>query len=95
MLPGDTRADSKRLKALLGTKVIRFASPEEVEEQMGCQIGSCYPLGVAAGLRTLVDTSLAQNEYIAFNPGRHDISIKMKYTDYIALARPELVSAIS
>lgn len=91
VLPGDRRADSRRHKELLGTKGLRFASPEEVEEQMGCQIGSCYPLGVLAGLRTLVDKSLSQNESIFFNPGRHDISIKMKYADSQKLTWPEVV----
>ena len=92
VLPGDKRADSRKLKAYLGTKSLSFASPEDVEVQMGCQIGACYPLGMVAGLRTLVDKSLAQNESIFFNPGRHDVSIHMPYADYIRLAKPELVS---
>ena len=92
VLPGDKRVDSKKLKALLGTKEIRFASPDEVEASMGCKIGSCYPFGVIAGLRTLVDESLADNAVISFNPGRHDISIKMKYTDYVTLSHPEVMS---
>ena len=91
VLPGDKRADSRRLKDYLRTKSIRFATPEEVEDQMGCKIGSCYPLGVVAGLRTLVDMSLAQNEEIFFNPARHDVSIKMKYMDYQRLAKAEVV----
>lgn len=92
VLPGDKRADSKKLKALLGTKEIRFATPEEVEAKMGCKIGSCYPLGIIAGLRTLVDPSLGENETISFNPGRHDVSIKMKYADYLKLADPKVVA---
>jgi len=93
VLPGDKRADSRKLKDYLGTKGIRFATPEEVEEKMGCKIGSCYPLGTVAGLRMLVDKSLAQNKEIFFNPARHDVSIKMKYADYIKLANPELLAA--
>ncbi len=93
VLPGDKRADSRKLKEYLHTKSIRFATPEEGEEQMGCKIGSCYPLGIVAGLRTLVDQSLGQNDSIFFNPGRHDISIHMSYADYVTLAKPELVSA--
>ena len=95
VLPGDKRADSRKLKGILGTKSIRFATPEEVEEKMGCKIGSCYPLGIVAGLRTLVDKSLGQNEEIFFNPARHDISIRMKYLDYLGIARAEVVEATS
>jgi len=94
VLPGDKRADSRKLKDYLHTKSIRFATPEEVEEQMGCKIGSCYPLGVVAGLRTLVDKSLGANEEIFFNPARHDVSIKMKYIDYKRLAGAEPVSVV-
>lgn len=92
VLPGDKRADSRKLKDYLGTKSIRFATPEEVEVHMGCKIGSCYPLGVVAGLRTLVDKSLGNNEEIFFNPARHDISIKLRYEGYEKLAAPELVN---
>ena len=95
VLPGDKRADSRKLKDYLHTKSIRFAMPEEVEQQMGCKIGSCYPLGVVANLRTLVDESLSQNIEIFFNPGRHDVSIKMYYRDYEKLAEPELVQVVS
>lgn len=95
VLPGDKRADSRKLKDYLHTKAIRFATPEEVEAQMGCKIGACYPLGVVAGLRTLVDQSLGQNQEIFFNPGRHDVSIKMRYTDYAAAAKPEAVNVAS
>ena len=72
----------------------RFATPEEVQEQMGCEIGSCYPLGVVAGLRTLVDKSLARSGVISFNPGRHTVSIKLNYVDYQRLAQPELADVV-
>ena len=95
VVPGNQRVDSKKLKKLLGVKDVRFATPEEVKEQMGCEIGSCYPFGNVAGLRTLVDNSLSRNEIISFNPGRHDTSIKMRYADYQKLAEPEQVEVIS
>ena len=92
VLPGNRRVSSKELKRLLRVKDVRFASPAEVKEHMGCEIGSCYPFGNIAGLRTLVDESLGRNELISFNPGRHDVSIKMRYADYSHLAQPEIVA---
>ena len=94
VVPGSQRVDSKKLKKLLGVKDVRFATPEEVKEQMSCEIGSCYPFGSIAGLRTLVDKSLGKNEVISFNPGRHDTSIKMPYTEYRKLVNPEVVEVI-
>lgn len=91
VLPGDRRVSSRLLKQALQAKDVRLASPAEVSEQMGCAIGACYPFGNVAGLRTLVDKSLEQNEVISFNPGRHDVSIKLPYADYVRLSKPEVV----
>ena len=91
VVPGNQRVESRKLKKLLGVKDVRFATPEEVKEYMGCEIGACYPFGNVAGLHTLVDKSLGQNDVISFNPGRHDTSIKMSYADYIKLAEPQIV----
>ncbi|HSX30355.1 MAG TPA: YbaK/EbsC family protein [Candidatus Saccharimonadales bacterium] len=91
VVPGDKRVDSRKLKKLLRVKDARFARPEEVQAQLGCEIGACYPLGKVAGLRTLCDLCVGRNETIAFNPGRHDVSIKLRYADYVRLARPEIV----
>lgn len=90
VVSGDKRVDSKKLKNTLHVKDVRFATPEEVKEQMGCEIGSCYPFGNIAGLGTICDTSLGRNEVISFNPGRHDISIKLNFSDYLRLANPEI-----
>lgn len=91
VVPGDRRVDSKKLKQALGVKDVRFAAANEVRELMGCEIGACYPFGNIAGLRTLVDRALSRNDIIACNPGRHDISIKMRYADYKTLTDPEVV----
>ena len=42
----------------------------------------------------LVDKSLGSNQEIFFNPARHDVSIRMLYTDYIKLAKPEIVALV-
>lgn len=91
VVPGDKRVNSKLLKKIMHAKDVRFASPEEVKEHMGCEIGACYPFGNIVDLRTLVDKSLADNETISFNPGRHDISIKLNHADYDRLVKPEIV----
>jgi Ala-tRNA(Pro) deacylase len=90
ILPGDTRVDSKKLKEVFGVKDLRFATPEEVQEIMGCAIGSCHPIPSIANLRAVLDPSLSENEYIFFNPGVHNKSIKMKYTDYLAISKPQI-----
>ena len=90
VLPGDKRLDSKKLKTLLGVKDLRFASPEEVKEIMGCEIGACYPFGNLIGIKMVIDNSLAVNDIISFNPGVHHVSIKLKWSDYNFSVKPDL-----
>jgi|SRR5579884_15429 len=91
VLPGDKRLDSKKIRQILGRKELCFATPEEVEKVMGCQIGACYPFGSLLNIRTLVDNSLSKNEIISFNPGVHTKSVKIRWEDYKSLTSPELV----
>src|SRR5438105_338922 len=51
VLPGNKKLDSKRVKQLLFVKDLRFATPEEVKEIMGCEVGACYPFGNIIGIR--------------------------------------------
>lgn len=91
VLGGHKKVDWKKLKAQLGVKKVRMATPEEVVEKMGVEIGACYPFGNVAGLRTLADKSLAEQKIISCNPGRHDVSIKFKFSNFQNLVKPEIV----
>ena len=92
VLQGDARLDSKKVTKHLGvSRNPRFATPEEVQQQMGCQVGACYPLAHLAGLRTIIDQPFTQQKYMSFNPGVHDKTITMPMGDYMELTRPEVV----
>lgn len=90
ILPGSDKLDSRKVKNYLGVKDLRFATPEEVEKVMGCQIGACYPFGNLIDTRMIVDFKLAQNEKISFNPGVHNKSITMKYDDFARVSHAVL-----
>lgn len=91
VIQGDKRLDMKKFMAhSAGSKKPRFATPEEVEEQMGCQVGACYPLGNLVNLRTILDEPFSRQESISFNPGVHDKTIKLQMNDYLDLAGAEL-----
>ena len=91
VLSGDKKLDSKKLKKTLGIKDLRFATPAEVKDKMGCIIGACYPFGSVVGLKTYLDGSFATQQNISFNPGLHHKSVKIKLSDYLALEKPERV----
>jgi Ala-tRNA(Pro) deacylase len=92
VLQGDARLDSKKVTKHLGvSRNPRFATPEEVQQQMGCQVGACYPLAHLAGLRTIIDHPFTQQEYMSFNPGVHDKTITMSMRDYMEFTRAEVM----
>ena len=97
ILPGDKKLDSKKFKKLPGIKDFRFATPEEVREIMGCEIGACYPFsrfsreagfGSIAKLPMYADKSLSESVEIYFNPGVHTKTIKMAWEDLKNLEKP-------
>lgn len=94
VLPGSERLDSKKLRQVLTTKQLRFATPDEVKEIMGCEIGACYPFGNLINTQMVIDKKLAANETIAFNPGLHNKTIKLKWPDYNRIVKPKLVDII-
>ena len=92
VLPGSKRLDSKKLKQKIGTKDLRFASPAEVYEVLGCIVGACYPFGSFANLRTIIDTAYLDITDITFNPGIHTKTISMPLLDYLRIENPEQYS---
>mgnify|MGYP001614304673 CR=1 FL=1 len=84
------RINSKKVREIINCKKLRFATKEEVIEKTGCVPGSVPPFGNIFGLRLLVDESLLENEYIAFNAGMLTKSIKMKKDDYLKMVNAEI-----
>ncbi len=90
VVPADRKLDSKKARAALGSRSIRFATREEVEQLTGLQPGSIPPFGSLFGLPTWCDPALGENATINFNAGDHAISVQMTYADYVALEKPTL-----
>lgn len=84
------RINSKKLKKILKTKSLSFASDEELKKQTRLTKGAVPPFGNLFDLETYVDKSLLENEEISFNAGSHTDSIKMKTKDYIKLLKPKI-----
>lgn len=93
VLPGDKKLDSAKIRKLLGLKRLSFASAEEVEQVMGCEVGGCYPFGNLLGLPTYADACLAKNKKVCFNPGSHTHSLEMDWQDFCSLVKPKIVEA--
>jgi len=88
VMPADRKLDSRKARAALGVKAIRFATPEEVERLTGLLPGSIPPFGALFGLPTYCDPALADNPSVNFNAGDHAISVDMACADYLAVEKP-------
>ena len=88
VLSADRRLDTKALRAIVRSRNIRFATTEELAGLTGLVPGSVPPFGNILGIKMLVDNALFNEEYMAFNAGSLEISIKMRTADYRRVVNP-------
>ncbi len=88
VLPANLKVDMKKFKAANEIKDLRMATPEEVKQVTGVEIGAVPPFGNLFSIPLYVDKKLAENEQIVFNAGSHTQSIILKYKDYEKVAHP-------
>src|SRR5215468_4123027 len=86
VLPGHRRVDNAQLRAILGTRTLRFATPEELLSLTGCVPGAVPPFGNLFGLPVLLDAVLAARDEVAFNAGSPAVSVTMRAADVVRLS---------
>jgi Ala-tRNA(Pro) deacylase len=86
VLPAHLKADNARLRELVGTRKLRFATPDELQRLTGCAPGAVPPFGNLFGLPVLVDEALCRTPRVAFNAGSNAVSITMRCEDMVRLA---------
>ena len=91
-VPGDCRVDFDGVKNYFNADSVAFAKREKAQELTGCVIGSIPPFSFNEQLQLLADPLIQQNDEVAFNAGRLDRSIMMKLSDYLRIAKPQLVA---
>lgn len=85
-LPGARRVDNARLRAALGTRTLRFATPAELLALTSCVPGAVPPFGALFGLPALVDQALAERDEVAFNAGSNTVSIVMRGDEFLRVS---------
>ena len=86
VLPAHLKADNARLRELVGTRKLRFATPDELAALTGCAPGAVPPFGNLFGLPVLLDEQLCVHEQVAFNAGSNSVSITMGCADLVRLS---------
>ena len=89
VLPSTHKIDFEKLKKAFSLKEASLANEGKVASLFpGCDVGAMPPFGQLAGLQVYVDTDLHENETIAFNAGTHTDMLKIKFKDYLRIAKP-------
>ena len=90
-VPGDCRVDFDGVKNYFNADSVAFAAKEKAQALTGCVIGAIPPFSFNDQLQVLADPLVLQNEEVVFNAGRLDRSIFMRLSDYIRIAKPQIV----
>lgn len=84
------RVDNKKLREILGTRRVRFATAEELFELTGCPPGAVPPFGNLFGLPVLIDNALMSEDVVYFNCGSHTVSLRMARADLVAATEAQI-----
>lgn len=86
------KMDSRKIKIYFNAKRTRFAFEDELKELTGVVPGAVPPFGrPIIDLDLYVDSSVTENNRIAFNAGSLTDSIIMKTEDYLRLTDPQII----
>lgn len=95
VIPGDKKFNSDKVKVLLHSKDIRFATEEEVINITdGVLPGGVPPFGNLFNIPVYLDPTVLENEKIIFNAGDRSFSIAMKSKDYLIMVNPTISNLI-
>ena len=90
VLPADHQIDLEKVGKVIGNTASLAKEPEFKSLFPDCAIGAMPPFGNLYGLPTYVDKHLAEQDYIVFEAGTHTDAIKMSYSAYEKIVKPEV-----
>jgi Ala-tRNA(Pro) deacylase len=89
VLPSCARLNLARVKVVLGSEEVRFASEQEIAQWFkGCAPGTVPPLRLRADEEILMDRSLAHLGEIAFAAGTPEDALVLRFRDWYRAVHP-------
>mmetsp|Transcript_31115 Transcript_31115/g.43125 ORF Transcript_31115/g.43125 Transcript_31115/m.43125 type:complete len:218 (+) Transcript_31115:139-792(+) len=89
VMSASAKMDSKKMKKVLKTKSLRFATSEEVWEVTRCRPGAVPPFGSIWGIMTICEQSLLDLPHINFNAGLRTFSVLgLNTSAYVQIENP-------
>jgi Ala-tRNA(Pro) deacylase len=90
VIPADHRVDLSKIEKLTGKRASLETEMDFKSIFPDCAIGAMPPFGNLYGLPTYVDERLTKQDYIVFAAGTHTDAIKLKYSDYEKIVKPQV-----
>jgi len=81
LIAGPSQVSWSTLRSYLGQSRLTMASPDEVLQATGYQIGTVSPIGLPAPMRILADAGAFAFDEISFGSGQRSVAIMMKSKD--------------
>jgi len=85
------KINESKVKDLLKSSKLTLLTEEKLFELTKCKKGAVHPFGNLFKIKVLTDKKLKNNDEIVFNAGSNIDSMKIKYSDYLELVKPEIV----
>jgi len=93
VVPADKLVDLCEVGYVLGVSYIRFAREGELPDLFpDCELGAMPPFGDVFKMPVLVDSEVEKNNFIVFNIGTHQDTVRVRFEDYRALVNPLIAS---
>jgi len=87
---GNERMDFKRAATAVDMKKLSMAPESTVSDVLGTEIGGLAPFGYESkGVRLVVSKTLLNQDLVYINPGKNDVTIRIKGGDFAKLMRAE------
>jgi Ala-tRNA(Pro) deacylase len=92
VLPAHHRVDLERLRSLLGARRVRLAHEDETAPLFpDCDVGAEPPFGNLYEMPVYLASAMSDDRRITFSAGTHEHVIRMGFTEFRRLARPEVL----
>jgi Ala-tRNA(Pro) deacylase len=89
VLPASCRLDTGALARALGEPSVSFLPEEELQALFpDCDVGAMPPFGQLYGMAVWVDACFRKAGAFAFQAGNHHELVRIAYSDFARLARP-------
>jgi Ala-tRNA(Pro) deacylase len=92
VLPATHVVDFEKISKAFGGARVHLATQAEITEHCpDCERGAIPPFGTMYGLETVVDPTVAENEFVVFEGNSFEDAIRMSYRDYYDIEHPLVV----